>query len=209
MTTYKRPWWAIARQLPAFKATLQEDHQVTIKRHIVAGEPIILSFAWITYGPLFAVIGVAILTVVAWYIDISDQAMSNRIIFACSMLAFPAILWVVGGFVSSRFIQRFLDREIQSKVEHTTITLDIEKQTLTVDQLSPIDFAEIRAFKLVSDSGFAYEPDEDSNPLVHLVMETSQGQVTILEKYLSTAQQKLQLISKLEAHVMPKDTTQS
>lgn len=201
MTTYKRPWWAIARQLPAFKATLQEEYQATIKKFIVTGEPIILSFAWITYGPLFAVFGVAILTAIAWSVNISEAVLSNRIAFAFAMLAVPAILWVVGGFVSSKLIQRFLDQEIRDKVEQVTVTVDTTDKTICINQAEPINLADVRAFKLVSDSGFVYEPEGDSNPLVHLMMETTQGQVTVLERYLGTAHQKQQLISKLEAYI--------
>lgn len=199
MTTYQRPWWAIAMQLPAFKTTLEENHQNVVKQFVIEGEPVLRSFAWVTYGPLAAVGGVVLMGIVAWAIDISNQPGSSRIAFACGMFAIPALMWLVGGFASNKLMAHFLARETEAKKEVVQITVDTQAGVLQQNQNQPIALADITGFKLVSDSGFDYEPEKDSNPLVHLMVETKQGQVNLLRKHLGTAQQKQQIISKLKA----------
>ena len=203
LTIDKRPWWALALQLPSLKTTLSEAEQDQQTLFEITGEPVLRGLAWITYGPLMAVVGVFVVGSLAWSLEISEQSGTNRALFACFMFVLPIIFWGIGGAAANKLMAKSLARQAAANTERVRIAVDSTAQTIQINQDTPIPFAAVRSFKLITDSGVEYAPNAETNPPAHLILDSKRGQITLLKKSMGTAQQKQQLVSKIEALIMP------
>lgn len=201
LTLYKRPWYALAMQLPGLETTLNETQDGPIKRYVIQGKPELRSLAWVAYGPLSAVVGVIVMGIAAWALQVSDQTTGNKIAFACVMFSLPVIFWFAGGWLASKLMEKPLLKQREAHTETVEITIDTATQSIAVNEEPSMPFTDVSAFKLVTDAGFDYEATEESSPMATLIMDTRQGQITLVRKALGTSQQKQQLASKLRAAV--------
>ena len=199
MNHYQRPWWVLAMRMPALDTQLREAHQPDEKRFIIEGQPVLRSLAWVTYGPGLAVITVLLLGWLAWTYDIRSQPTNSKMLVVCGMILFPLIAWGVGGSLINRLMAYFLAQEMATGQQQVVITLQLLTKTLQFNQSTAIPFAEISGFRLISDAGVYYSPESENHALMNLVMETEQGQVTLLPKTLGSTHQKRQLQSQLAA----------
>lgn len=198
---YKRPWYALAMQLPGLETTLNETQDGPVKRFLIEGKPVLRSLAWVAYGPLSAVIGVIVMGILAWALQVSNLEMGNKILFVCFMFALPVMFWFIGGWLASKLMEKPLLKQRESHTQIVKITIDTEAQSIMVNDDPPLSYDQVQAFKLVSDAGFDYEATEEASPMATLIMDTTQGQITLLPKTMGTGQQKQQLASKLRAVV--------
>ena len=203
MNQYQRPWWAWALRLPALKTTLHEDHRPGYKRFIIEGEPQFKSMAWVTYGPALAVVVVVIMGGLAWALEIRQQSIMIKTLFVCLTILLPMLVWIMGSALMNRLVERALQHEATATKERVELELDLTARTLRLDGTTLIPFDEIADFKLMSNGGAYYQPHEEIVPLVHLMLDTKQGQKTLLKQELGTVQQKLELISQLKALTNP------
>ncbi|NIT58545.1 MAG: hypothetical protein GWN00_20630 [Aliifodinibius sp.] len=130
-----------------------------------------------------------------------SQSTAVKLLVVCAMVLLPVLFWVIGGGIINKIVQRALEQQIQAGREHVELKLDLAAKTFQLNQESPIPFDQITGFKLVSDAGVYYKPNEEGSSMVNLMMETKQGQITLLKKNLGTLRQKLQLIHQLEASI--------
>jgi len=202
LQTEQRPWWVFAIQMPLFDTVLQEDHRPDARRYILEGAPDFRSLHWVTYGPAFAALTALALGIVAWNLDIRTQPGGVKMLFACLLAGAPVLMWGVGGALIGAASRKALERQRDALRQRVEITLDLQTRTLRLPQREPIPFAAIRNFRLMSDAGVYYQPDEAASSIVHLIAETNQGQIAILPKELGNIKQKLQILSQLEAIVL-------
>jgi len=200
---YQRPWWALAIQMPILATTLQEDHHADQKRFIIEGSPTCKSLTWITYGPALAMLVVISLGLLAWDFEVRSQAMTIKLLVVCAMVLLPALGWVVGGSIINRRVQKALEQQIQANKEHVELTLDLTARTFQLNQAPPIPFNQINGFKLVSNAGIYYDPNEEMGSLFNLALETNRGPITLLKSDLGATRQKLQLAGQLQALIAP------
>jgi hypothetical protein len=199
LNRYQRPWWVWALRLPALKTTLHEDHRPGHKRFIIEGEPQFKSMAWVTYGPALAVVAVVIMGGLAWALEIRQQSIMIKTLFVCLTIILPMLVWIMASALINSLVERALQQEAAAMKERVQLDLDLTARTLRVDETTSIPFDEIADFKLMSNGGIYYQPHDEMVPLVYLMMETKQGQKTLLKQGLGTVQQKLELISQLKA----------
>lgn len=201
LKSYQRPWWAFAVQMPALNTTLKEDHHAEQKGFVIEGEPVLRSLTWVIYGPTLAMVAVTIMGLVAWGLEVRSQSTAIKLFVVCAMVLLPVLFWVIGGGIINKMVQRALEQQIQAGREHVELKLDLAAKMFQLNQELPIPFDQITSFKLVSDAGVYYEPNEEGSSMVNLVMKTKQGQIILLKKNLGTLRQKLQLINQLEASI--------
>jgi len=193
-----RPWWAIAFKLPLEETIIKEDRHAGEKHFYVEAKAVYKSLHWVAYGPLFAITVIGFMGLIAFMTDVKNQPHSEKITFAVFFLVLPVIAWLIGGTVMGKLTQRRLARLVEATKENIDIVLNLNDQTLHVNQDIVIPFSDINDFKLISDSGLYFSPNEDIVSIYHLIMETEQGHITILPKSAGNIKQKLQLASQLE-----------
>ncbi len=198
MKSENRPWWALAFKLPLGEAVIKEDHRAGEKRFHVTAKSVYKSLHWVVYGPLFAVIVIGVMGLMAFVTDVKNQPHSEKITFAVFFFVLPIVAWLIGGTVMGKLTQRRLAQLVDSTKESIDIVLNLNDQTMHINQDIVIPFAEINDFKLISDSGMYFSPNEEIVSIYHLIMETEQGHITILPKSAGNIKQKLQLASQLE-----------
>lgn len=198
MKSEKRPWWALAFKLPLGEAIIKEDHRAGEKHFYVEAKAVYKSLHWVAYGPLFAVAIISLMGVIAFATDVKNQPHSEKITFAIFLFVLPIVAWLVGGLVMGKLTQRRLAQMVEANKESINITLNLNDQTMHINQDISIPFSDINAFKLISDSGMYFSQSEDVVSIYHLIMETEQGHITILPKSAGNIKQKLQLASQLE-----------
>lgn len=201
MTPYQRPRWALALRMPALETTLKEDHRPHEKRFIIEGQPVLKSLTWVTYGPVLAVFGVLVIGMAVWLLQIRSQPVAIKLIAVCAMVLLPMLCWVLGGIILDRLMRPYLEAEVEAGRECVEIALNLSDKTLRQNAREPVTFAAITGFKLVSDAGLHYDPEQAAGVMMNLVMETDQGQLILLDKTLGNIRQKLQLVSQLQAMV--------
>lgn len=207
MNSTQRPWWVFAMQMPLFDTTLQEDHRPGQRTFTVYGRPVAHSLHWITYGPLCAVIALVAVGAAAWGFDARAQDGPVKLVAACALGGVPALAWLAGGLVFGRAGRAVLDRLAGEQAQRVEITLDLQTRTLRVNHGPPLSWSDIGEFKLVSDAGLYYTPEEPSGSMFNLMVDTAQGQLELLPKELGNVRQKLQLAGRLQALVAGPDVT--
>jgi hypothetical protein len=135
----------------------------------------------------------------AWALEIRQQSIMIKTLFVCLTIILPMLVWIMASALINSLVERALQQEAAAMKERVQLDLDLTARTLRVDETTSIPFDEIADFKLMSNGGIYYQPHDEMVPLVYLMMETKQGQKTLLKQGLGTVQQKLELISQLKA----------
>ncbi len=205
MANKQRPWWLFAMQMPLLDTILREDHQSEQKRFIIEGQPVIKNLSWITYGPIAAVLTLLLVGAATWMLGVNGQAKTTKLAFACLLGLSPLIAWAMAGAAVGKISQVYINRQIKADAQRAVISLGLNEKALQLNESPPISFDDIEGFKLISDSGVYYSPGDGAITIVNLVMNTKQGQITLLPKKLGSLKQKLQLVSQLENVVVVKE----
>ncbi len=199
MSAISRPWWAFSLTMPMLETTQREEPRSNGRVFLIEGKPVYKSLHWVVYGPGFAVLALAIMGALAWTTDVRNQPHSAKIMFAVFFFVIPVLAWLIGGTIMGKLAQARLNTLTIARTERVAITVDTVARTLQLNDNPSIPLADIQGFKLISDAGAYYTPNEQAASIYHFIMETSQGHVNILPKSLGNIKQKLQLRSQLQS----------
>lgn len=199
MDTVSRPWWAFSLTMPMLETSQREEISPAGKTFLIEGKPVYKSLHWVVYGPAFAVIALAIMGAVAWVTDVRNQPHSEKITFAVFLFVIPAVVWLIGGLVMGKLVRSRLDALTAENTVRVKIAVDTAARTLQLNDNPPIPLADIKAIRLITDNGTYFSPNDEIVSIYHLILETTQGHITILPKYMGNIKQKLQLQSQLES----------
>ncbi len=177
----------------------QEEFRPDGKIFIIEGRPVYKSLHWVVYGPAFAVAALAVMGVLAWATDVRNQPHSAKITFAVFFFVVPVVVWLIGGLVTGKLIRARLNALTAANTVRVKIAVDTAAHTLQLNDNPPIPLADIHAFRLITDNGTYFTPNDKIVSIYHLIMETTQGHITILPKSMGNIKQKLQLKSQLES----------
>jgi len=199
LSAISRPWWAFSLTMPMLETTQREEPRSNGRVFLIEGKPVYKSLHWVVYGPGFAVLALAIMGALAWTTDVRNQPHSAKIMFAVFFFVIPVLAWLIGGTIMGKLAQARLNTLTIARTERVAITVDTVARTLQLNDNPSIPLADIQGFKLISDAGAYYTPNEQAASIYHFIMETSQGHVNILPKSLGNIKQKLQLRSQLQS----------
>ncbi len=199
MNTISRPWWAFSLTMPVLETSQREEFHPNGKIFLIEGKPVYKSLHWVVYGPGFAVTALAIMGALAWTTDVRNQPHSAKVTFAVFFFVIPVLVWLIGGLVMGKLVQSRLNALTAANTERVKIAVNTAARALQLNDTPPIPLTDIYAFKLITDEGTYFSPNDKVVSIYHFIMETSQGHVNILPKSMGNIKQKLQLKSQLES----------
>ena len=185
--------------MPMLDTSQREEFRPDGRVFLIEGKPVYKSLHWVVYGPAFAVMALAVMGVLAWLTDVRNQPHSAKITFAVFFFVVPVLVWLIGGVVMGKLVQSRLKTLTAANTERVKIVVNTAARTLQLNDNPPIPLADIRAFRLITDDGTYFAPNDKIVSIYHLIMETAQGHITILPKSMGNIKQKLQLKSQLES----------
>ncbi len=100
INNYKRPWWLIVNKAGGLITTVQEESSPGERIFIIRGEPLVQGLAWLTWGPVAALLAVVILAGLAINFDVKDQSGAMRALFGAAFLILPALALAYSPFLS-------------------------------------------------------------------------------------------------------------
>lgn len=203
MSNYHRPWWVLALKAPLLAATVEETAGESGTEFRIEGRPSYQSTIWVTCGPGLAFLGTVLLAVVGGLYQVREQPRAVVWTFVGLMLATPALLWLISGWLLSNSARRHLARQIEAETVRLTLRLDHEAGQLHLQRAgegSPqiIPYRDIRDLTLMTGSGARPTArDTARGQPLQLVLETSFGPIEILETGLGNAGFKSRLAARL------------
>lgn len=195
--TYRRPWWLIVNKPQGLVTTVREEPSPGERVFVIRGEPLVQGLAWLTWGPVAALLAVVVVAVLAISFEVSEQSGGVRALFIAAFLALPALGWGVITLIFSRLSQKHLQREREALAQECVIRFNQEQgqlfyQTTQYPDEKKIDYAEIRQFRVV------YPLGAKQNPVPRLIVETEDGPLILLSETLGSQTQKVDLANELQ-----------
>lgn len=198
MSGTPRPWWLLINKPAGLVTTIEDRSRPDERVFVIRGEPVVQGLAWLTCGPVAALLAIAVLTALAIAISAQTQPGTVRLLFVAAFLGFPALAWglavIIANRVSSRYVQAIRAAETQTCV----IRLNQKTGKLTCnppDEAEPIElsFEQIEHVHVTPALGA-----RDSKSVV-LALETSRGSVILLNEKLGNHAQKADVAQAIEA----------
>ncbi|MEM7346980.1 MAG: hypothetical protein AAF485_22300 [Chloroflexota bacterium] len=205
MSNYTYPWWLIIHRPKGLTTTITEtmdaapssdtaatDYVITIR-----GEPLINAMGWLVWGPIAALITIAVVTALAIAFEIREQSWVIRGGFICLFLALPATVWAVTTRVLTSRAKTYLQSEREAETQEAIIRLNQTDARLTyqgANQTSPqtIAYTDIERVETPHPIG------KQGVTQCLLTLETAQGSVILLDEMLGSQAQKMDLAQRLE-----------
>ncbi len=197
MRPYQRPWWLLVSKSATLNTTIQEESRPGERVFIARGEAAVQGLAWLTWGPVTALLVIFILTWVAATWQINQQPWATRGLFIAAFLSLPALVWVVTALVFSRLSAKYVQAERQAGAQECVIRLNPAQRALFYQTTGQVDaqrvaWAAIRQVKVTHTIG------ERSGKAWRLVLETDGGPIVLLNERLGTHAQKTDLAAEIE-----------
>ena len=108
MSKYQRPWWLLVNKPAGLITTIREDSGPNERVFMIKGEPLVQGLAWLTWGPVAALLVIVVLTGLAINLNIRDQAGSTRFLFVAAFLLLPALAWGLVTVLASKLSAKYL-----------------------------------------------------------------------------------------------------
>ena len=133
MSNYQRPWWLMVNKPPGLITTVQEESQPGERIFVIHGEPLVQGLAWLTWGPVTAVLVVGLLTGLALAINVREQTAFIRGGMVMAFLGLPALAWIGVTLLVNRLSQKHLHKNLGAPGELCFIRpLQIRKEVAKV-----------------------------------------------------------------------------
>jgi hypothetical protein len=200
MSNYRRPWWLVVNKPAGLITTVREEFKSGEQIFVIRGEPFVQGLAWLTWGPVGALLAVFILTWLAVTLNVKEQAGTIRIFFVVAFLGLPALAWGGMTLVFNRLSEKYLQAERQAETEECVIRLkqkqrELFYQTTTSPTEKKVAYTHIRQARLAHPIG------ERGVKALRLILETEEGTVVLLSEALGTHAQKTDLVHKIQLAV--------
>lgn len=185
------PWWLFITQHESWIATVEERARPEERIFIIRAKPAAQSLAWLIWGPVTAVVMVALLVGLAIGLDVRHQpGWMGRTVFIAALLVLPALAWLGTVLLMNRLSARYL----QTKAQEYLIQLDQKKGLLiyrnpTEQKIAYADIEGVRTTHPIGEKG----------PSLRLTLDTKKGPVTLLDETIGVPVQKRELAREIQA----------
>jgi hypothetical protein len=164
---------------------------------VVRGEPIVQGLAWLTCGPVAALLVIAALTGLAIAANSQTQTVLVRIWFVAGFLALPALAWGITIIVANRLSATYVAAIKQTETETYTITLRqteglFRYESSVSEQPIELRYEQIHRVHVTPAIG---AKDIKS---VNLTLETADSTLVLLNEKLGSHAQKTDLALEIE-----------
>jgi hypothetical protein len=197
MSSYRRPWWLIVNRPAGLITTVKEESAPGERVFIIRGEPLVQGLAWLTWGPVSAVLVVFLLAGLALAFQVREQATAIQGGVIVAFLALPALAWVGATIILNRLSQKHLQAERQADTHECRIRL---KQDTAELLFRPRLYAQEQrlAYDQIRQARISYPLGERTSKTVRLTLDTDAGPVTLLGEELGSRLQKVDLANEIQ-----------
>ena len=197
MTGVKRPWWLLANKPGGLITTVKEESRPGERVFIIHGEPMVQGLAWLTWGPVAAVLAVLLVTGLALTLNVKEQSAATRGLVIAAFLGLPALAWAGTTVLLNQLSQKHLHAERQADRRDCIIRLcqnssELIFRTGDHPEEQKLTFSSIRQVSVTRPIG------EPGSKAVRLTLETDDGPVTLLDQKLGTYAQKVDLVNEIQ-----------
>jgi len=197
MSAPHRPWWLLINQPAGLVTTIQDQSRPGERVFVVRGEPVVQGLAWLTCGPLAALLALAVVVGLALSADARTQPGMVRLAFIGAFLGLPALAWglavVAANMASARPVQAIKAAQTQECTIRMNQQLgQLSYQSAGAPGGAQLDYANIRQAHVTPALGAT-----DSKS-VYLSLETDDGPVVLLNEQLGSHAQKADLALEIE-----------
>jgi hypothetical protein len=197
MNAYRRPWWLVVNKPAGLVTTVQEEFEPGEQIFIIRGEPLVQGLAWLTWGPVGALLAVLILTWLAITLNVKEQPGTIRALFIIAFLGLPALAWAGLALTLNRLSQRYLQAERQAEAEECVIRLN-QKQRELLYQTGAFPTEKKVAYEHIRQARVAHPIGERGAKAQRLILETEEETVVLLSETLGTHAQKTDLAHRIQ-----------
>jgi hypothetical protein len=198
MKAYRRPWWLVVNKPAGLVTTVREEFNLGDQIFIIRGEPFVQGLAWLTWGPVGALLAVLILTWLAITLDVKEQAGTIRALFIIAFLGLPALAWGGVALALNRLSEKHLQAERQAEAEECVIRLNQKQRELFYQTTTSLTEKKV-AYDHIRQARLAHPIGQRDAKVLRLILETDEGTVVLLSETLGTHAQKTDLAHKLQA----------
>jgi hypothetical protein len=200
MSTYRRPWWLVVNRSSRPITTVHEEAHRGERIFIVQGEPVVQGLSWLIWGPLGALVVIAILTWLAIALNVKAQGGAIRVFFIFAFFVLPAVAWGLLSLVFARLSQKHIQAERQAGARECIIRLHQKQgeflyQTSRDSPAQKVSFEHIRRIRVAPPIG-----RRDAKAL-RLLLETDEETVILIDETWGTPTQKTDLAHELQQAV--------
>ena len=196
MSSAHRPWWLLVNQPPGLITTLEEQATPAERGWVITGQPLVQGLAWLTCGPVSALLVIAVLVGAAIVMKATEMPAIAKAGFIAAFLALPALAWGVTIVLANKLSAPHLAAIRQAQTRRATIRWDrgLGQLLYSSDSASEqrLDFSQMRRVYAAPGIG-ARDVSQ-----VCLVVETDFGPVILLNEALGSPAQKAALAEALE-----------
>jgi hypothetical protein len=194
---YRRPWWLIVNKPQGLITTIREEPSPGERVFVIRGEPVVQGLAWLTWGPVAALLAVVVVAVLAISFEVREQSGVVRALFIAAFLALPALGWGIITLIFSRLSEKHLQRERDALAQECVIRFNQEQgqlfyRTTQYPDEKKLDYAEIRQVRV------AYPLGAKQNMVPRLIVETEDGPLILLGEALGSQSQKVDLANEMQ-----------
>ena len=197
MSSYQRPWWLLVNKPAGLITTIHEDSGPDERGFRVHGEPLVQGLAWLTWGPVAALVIVLILTGLAIGLNVSEQSGLTRFLFVAAFLTLPALAWGATTIVTNRLAAKHLEAERRAEAQDCFIRLNQKRGELSY-KMSPSEAGARLAFGRIRRVRVAPGLGARDRKAMCLTLDTDGGAVVLLNEKLGTQAQKADLAHEIQ-----------
>ena len=197
MSGYERPWWLIINKPPGLIVTVTEESHPDERIFIIHGEPQVQGLAWLTWGPVAAVLTVLLLAALALALNVREQSTAIRGVVIVAFLGLPALAWAATTLLLNRLSQKHLQAERHAETRECIIQLCQNSGEL-VFWTSDHPKEQRLAFGSIHQARVTRPIGERGSKSVRLTLDTDDGPITLLDETLGTQIQKVDLANEIQ-----------
>ena len=197
MTSYRRPWWLVVNKSPGLMTTVQEIAKPGERVFVVRGEPLVQGLAWLTWGPVGALLAVLLLAGLAITLEMSERSWTIRGLFIAVFLGLPALAWGGTALVLTRLSEKYLQAERQAEAQECMIRLDQNQGELFYQTTAQLH-EERLAYQDIRQARVTHAIGGRDGQALRLTIETSLGPVVLLNEALGSQAQKVDLVQEIQ-----------
>jgi hypothetical protein len=196
VSRYQRPWWLFVNKSAGLITTVRADSSLHEQNFLIRGEPLVQGLAWLTWGPLAALLMVIILTGLAIGFNIKEQTALIRGLFIALYLGLPALGWVGATIITNTLSKKYLQAEREAEAQECLIRLQPAPGELFYRMNPPgreetLLYQDIREVRVDAAIG-------SRDGRTRLILDTRYGPVTLLNETLGSQPQKLDLAREIQ-----------
>lgn len=198
MSADQRPWWLLVNRPAGLITTVREESGADERVFIIRGEPMVQGLAWLTWGPIAALLVVLLLTGLAVGLDVRDEAGPIQAVFTAAFLGLPALAWGITTIIVTRLAAKHIQAEREASSQKCLIRLDQKRgelgyQTTALSTEEKQTYSAIRRVRVTPAIGAR------DRQALRLTLETDDGSIVLLNEELGTQAQKTDLAREIEA----------